>query len=87
MQCIMAQGLMIIRAIPNTHPYEPTLARVGHRSLHSVVNLDRFTKLMILHPHINWPKLEARSKHGLGPVPFLQALLPAMLMVQFTQPE
>ena len=39
--------------IPNTHPYEPTLARVGHRLLHSAVSLDRFAKLMILHPHMN----------------------------------
>ena len=73
--------------IPNTHPYEPTLARVGHRSLHSAVSLDRFAKLMIMYNHMNCSKPEACSKHGVGPVPFLQALLPAMLTVQYTQPE
>jgi hypothetical protein len=40
---------------PNTHPYERTLARVDHRSLHSVVSLDRFAKLMVLHPHKTCP--------------------------------
>ena len=70
-----------------THPYESTLARMGHRSLHSAVSLDRFAKLMILYPHMNCPKPEARRKHGLGPVPFLQAPLPAMLTVQYTRPE
>jgi hypothetical protein len=74
-------------AIPNTHPYEPSLARMNHHSLHLAVSLDRFAKLMVLHPHMNCPKLEARSKHGLGSVPFLQALLSAMLTVQYLSPN
>jgi hypothetical protein len=48
------------------------LARVGHHSLHSVVSLDHFAKLMVLHPHMNCLKPKARSKYGLGSVPFLQ---------------
>jgi hypothetical protein len=74
-------------AIPNTHSYEPSLARVDHHSLHSAVSLDRFAELMVLHPHMNCPKPEAHSKHGLGSVPFLQALLPVMLKVQYLSPN
>jgi hypothetical protein len=74
-------------AIPNTHPYEPSLAHVDHHSLHSAVSLDRFVKLMVLHPHMNCPKFEARSKYGLGLVPFLHAPLPVMLTVQYLSPN
>jgi hypothetical protein len=43
------------RKTPNTHPYERTLAHVDHRSLHLAVSLDRFAKLMVLHPHKTCP--------------------------------
>jgi hypothetical protein len=53
---------------------------MSHRSLYLVVSLDRFVKLMILHPHMNCPKPIANMV--LDRSPSFNTLLLAMLTVQ-----